>query len=270
MTLKLVFLFAATFYCSCAEQNTADRPPFEEDVIGGIEAPWYPFFVRLEMTNDFGQRFLCGGTIIGPKLILTAAHCVNGVPEERIEVLHANFSDPMWNLRKGVAQETHFEVEASVVHEKYSPLRLSNDIALLKLKNEIDLSDPNIGMASLCAADANYNHATAIGLGRINPFNKRLSVVLMEAQLDWKQDCGAWIQPGQVDSTKQVCFSVPGEKSACNGDSGGPLVVKEYGKVKCLLGITSFGSGKYCISFAYPGVFARAGFYADWIEANAQ
>ena len=261
MKLKPIFVFVVTFHCFCAEHVPGARPSFEEDIIGGTKAPWYPFFVRVISTNtsgESGELQLCGGTIIGPKLILTAAHCVDGYPKEAIKVVHTNFTDPS-RFMETILPKKFYGVEVSIVHKEYNTSDESNsvnDVALLKLKKAIDLNDPNIEMLSLFAAGANYDHATAIGLGLINQDNGDLPRVLMEAQLDWQPECGSF--HGFVDSTKQVCFSVPGEKSACNGDSGGPLVAKEDGKVKCLLGIPSFTCIR-CTSSAYPGVFGRAG-----------
>ena len=45
--------------------------PFVFGIIGGTPAEYYPFFVRVPRGNDF-----CGGVIVDPKIVLTAAHCL--------------------------------------------------------------------------------------------------------------------------------------------------------------------------------------------------
>ncbi|MFD3650006.1 trypsin-like serine protease [Streptomyces cyaneofuscatus] len=99
-------------------------------VAGGTDAAdsAYPYQVSL---RDGGQHF-CGGSVIGPQWILTAAHCLEGHAASRIEVVAgANTLD---------TGGTSFGVERFVIHENYhqnSGGAPSDDIGVLKLKTPL-------------------------------------------------------------------------------------------------------------------------------------
>ena len=84
-------------------------------IIGGIPASEYPFFVLIPKDNH-----ICGGTILTPNIVITAAQCLYyetvhrwAYPPE-VHVLYGNFSVPHEWWAK------YYQAETYVVHEMYS------------------------------------------------------------------------------------------------------------------------------------------------------
>ena len=99
--------------------------PFNRRIVGGekTDIRQHPWQVALQ----FKGNFFCGGSIIGQRWVLTAAHCFK---------LSARGGD--WRAKAGATNHATSgvwaEVERVIVHEKYNPTTYENDIALIKLK----------------------------------------------------------------------------------------------------------------------------------------
>ena len=63
----------------------------------------------------------------------------------------------------------------------------------------------------------------------------------------------------------KVCYGRYG-RSICFGDSGGPLFVKENGKAKCLLGLSSYVKHLRCSENEKYAVFTSVPYYRRWIR----
>ncbi len=111
-------------------------------IVGGVEAqpnswPWAVVIYQITYSNDFSApktKFICGGTIISEKYILTAAHCII----RQTEVLGPkNFKIQIGahDLKKSGFFADVSEIK---VHEKYTITQHINDIALIKLSEPLD------------------------------------------------------------------------------------------------------------------------------------
>lgn len=203
----------------------------------------------------------CGGTFIGPRVVLTAAHCVRDASEMDVVTQVTDLSQ----LKDSNVHAVLF----TRVHPEYKSSKRGtvNDIALLYLSQyespalvrlpEVDNSNTSITEF--------YDRGIAIGWGEME--NKKKARRLKKVTLELMSEDECWARlGGKTDLTKQMnlCAYSP-MKDACHGDSGGPLLVrKQDGLVQ--YGIVSWGVG--CGIQDMPGVYTRVDHYLQWIQDN--
>ncbi|XP_045451875.1 chymotrypsin-1-like [Melitaea cinxia] len=211
------------------------------------------------------RRGVCGASLISANRLVTAAHCWfdgRNQASRLTVVLGSNF------LNFG---GTRIQTSDVVVHPLWFPLLVRNDIALIRLANNVLFSD-TIGPIALPtgaltsqtfegeAGVASGFGITADGGGIAN--NQFLSYVSMNI-LSHAQCVQAF--PLQA-STATLCTQTTGGTSTCRGDSGGPLVVQRDNN-PVLVGITSFGIAFGC-TIGYPAAFVRVTSYVNFINEN--
>lgn len=108
---------------------------FEERIVGGSDAAvgQFPYQVSLRLHN--GTYHFCGGSIIGIRFILTAAHCTQGgkLKTEDIEVVVG--------AHNRASGGTHYTLDKIVVHPKYNSLAGTNDIMVLVTAKDIKYTE---------------------------------------------------------------------------------------------------------------------------------
>ncbi|ESN95799.1 hypothetical protein HELRODRAFT_178982 [Helobdella robusta] len=237
-------------------------------IVGGIEARPNEFPWQVSVQTKKGTHS-CGGSIINSKWIITAAHCLdeNNPGYYMVVVgLHKKITGA------GDSTVKVHDVERIVVHEMFSPITVANDIALIKVKNDIKL-DENVN--TVCAPKSNdqYAHYKTVvsGWGNLAPGGSNLNVdSLMYTTLNTtaKDYCLRMYKNIRPITDDMICASDnKGNvvRDSCQMDSGGPLVNKEKDGTFRLVGVVSWGIG--CAS-KYPGVYARVNHFEDWILKN--
>ncbi|XP_005690872.1 PREDICTED: chymotrypsin-C [Capra hircus] len=245
------------------------QPNLSARVVGGEDAiphSW-PWQISLQYLRDDTWRHTCGGTLISPSHVLTAAHCISNTLTYRVALGKNNLEveDEAGSLYVGV--DTIF------VHEKWNSFLVRNDIALIKLAETVELSD-TIQVACLPEAGSLLPQdypCYVTGWGRLytnGPIAAELQQGLQPvvdyatcSQRDW------W---GTTVKETMVCAGGDGVISACNGDSGGPLNCQAENGNWDVRGIVSFGSGLGCNTLKKPTVFTRVSAYIDWINEKLQ
>ncbi|XP_061819187.1 transmembrane protease serine 2 isoform X2 [Nerophis lumbriciformis] len=234
-------------------------------IVGGTEASEgaWPWQVSLQSLN---RRHICGGSIISPLWIVSAAHCFE------------DFSNPSkWIVRSGdvsLSEMKFYEgnkVRQIISHEKFDSVTNDNDIALLKLDTPLTFSMtvkpvclPNNGIEVLAGTPA---WVTGWGtLSSSGPLPDKLNQA--EVTIYNREDCNkANILDGAITETMICAGELKGGVDSCQGDSGGPLVVKEA-DVWWLVGDTSWGIG--CALKNKPGVYGNVTHFTDWIYRHMQ
>lgn len=258
-------LLALTF----AFASTAQADP-SADVIGGTDVTHsqytttYPFMVGLMAAQDPNAQF-CGGTLIAPQWVMTAAHCY--APEEGADPAYIRIGS---EDRLGAG--SYVPVVGHIIHPNWDPNYLSNDIMLLRLAYAPSPATPAVRATAIDDPLAG-NLATLIGWGLTMPGDDaNSSRILKLATLDVidQTECEQeWAGLEGVDfvSSKQLCAihydEGGGARQACNGDSGGPLLFANK-----VVGIVSFGYAG-CWDYA-PNVFTRVSAYNAWIDSARQ
>lgn len=221
-------------------------PPAVPTIVGGTEVAegQYPFVVSLQQGRHF-----CGGSLVAPDTVLTAAHCVEGVQPSRFTVLAGQ------TVLSGTNGTRH-KVSSIHVHPGYEQTAVG-DVAVLKLETPVQGITP---VTLLGREGASHEQAgrlfTVAGWGRLTEGGRapdRMQHVAVP--FITHAECQRQYQGRQqIDQDKELCASVPG-KDSCQGDSGGPLFLQAADESWVQLGVVSWGIG--CARQGSPGVYSR-------------
>ncbi|XP_077378066.1 granzyme A-like [Festucalex cinctus] len=220
-------------------------PSDAAEIVGGKEVkphslPYMALLVR--------QKPHCGGVLIDPQWVLTAAHC-NDTRSVWLGVHAIDKSEKSRQIRN---------VQTKFPHPRYVRKTLVNDLMLLKLDKPVKetktvkrlalprkVKDPKAG-----------SRCSVAGWGRTSSETKIMSNVLMSVDVTVidRKTCNSaeYYDHKPVITDGMICAGSNGKKvtDTCKGDSGGPLVCKGV-----LVGITSFGPWK-CGLIKPPGVYS--------------
>ncbi|MFD9444823.1 trypsin-like serine protease [Streptomyces sp. NPDC060006] len=246
------------------EKASPGKSPF---IIGGGEttiasAPW---MVQLGYSDPAtGDGYFCGGTLVAPNKVLTAAHCVAGldwVGNGAVLAGTTDLDDYTTGTPAGVFRQW--------THPRYNADTTQNDIAVLTLDRPL-LDRPTLRLA---ASDDSMLYrpgttGTVYGWGLTSGAeDATLSTKLKKANLPLVADAtcksamASVLDGDYFVAGSMTCAGTPatgvdeGTNSPCNGDSGGPLVVG--GKI---VGIVSWGVAGCTAKGAYP-VFTKVSSY---------
>ncbi|HYH52889.1 MAG TPA: serine protease [Solirubrobacterales bacterium] len=239
-------------------------------IIGGRSATIaeFPSLAYIQAREGKGG-FACTGTVVSPRVILTAAHCVEDIERGRFTTagsyaVATGTTAPGKSLRENV-----FGVVDTHVFPGFDPGSLVGDAAILILDRPtlappIALAGP--ADAALYAGGAGVQLA-GWGLTRSNatdgPDSLRATAMVVQRPSFCKRKTERYYPP--FSPSAQACtLDVATKKSGgCFGDSGGPAIGQRADGTPVELGIVSSG-GPFC-NTELPNVLTRADFVSPWV-----
>ena len=183
----------------------------------------------------------CTGTLIGPRKVLTAAHCVDGFSASRMKfAIGPNAYSPQATVQAVTLEP----------HPGYNPQSISNDIGLVYLAENA----PVAPMAVVGAMDSGWvgTELFFVGYGVSDGYNQS-GAGLKRA---------VWMSISQVNPTS-FRYDDP-NRNTCNGDSGGPAFYRSADGSYRVAGVTSYGDA-YCTQY---GVDTRVDAYLDFLQVD--
>ena len=237
----------ATSATAVVPDDSGERQP---RIVGGSAADpaQHPWQVLLEPNG-----YLCGGSVVHPRLVLTAAHCVT---DDDGGVFPAETIGAYLNRRNAESGGLALDVQDVHVAPGYDPVTVADDYALLTLGSPAPSSSIiKIAGAGEESVWASGRPATVSGFGATSEGGPS-SPVLKQVTLPLRPDADCARVYSDYDVDRMLCSGAfeLGQDS-CQGDSGGPLTVTST-QGRRLVGVVSYGNG---CGAGDPGVYVKIG-----------
>ncbi|XP_017776782.1 PREDICTED: serine protease snake [Nicrophorus vespilloides] len=222
----------------------------------------YQAIAALGQRNDSSTKWVCTGSLISNKFVVTAAKCVN----QSINIIR--LGDTYLEDDNDGIETQEYGVLRHIVHPKYKYPFVYNDIALIELNDTVRFTNH---VKPICVYDDAMLREPLLGeVGYNGSSVEYIQVIRVNKRacdLYFEQDKFANLVPFGFDPDTQICGSSHLDHSRCQPSFGAPLqsVDLNYYYTSFLIGITVIR--KPCSNTNEPGLYTKVSHYAPWIES---
>jgi hypothetical protein len=239
--------------------DEADTPPPHtvsrgRPIVGGSPDTSQAHMAVVALTQGPGTGYFCTGTLIASSVVLTAAHCLDGVPATAVHIYFGNDVYSGGDYRQCTEKS---------VHPGYTQGDVVDDIGLLRMSSNAPAGITPIPRlpSSLALTSADVGSPVDFSGFGVTEFNSDGEKLHVSVNL-------GLVCPGPSSCTFMNGFVVPraiaypqSPGGPCSGDSGGPAFMfrsaQEY-----VVGVTSYGDPG-CSEY---GVSTKVDASQTWID----
>ncbi|MEI5102247.1 serine protease [Streptomyces sp. PmtG] len=260
---------AAGLAGAAALAMVATGAPAAHAIVGGTEVSndAYPFMVAVldKGPGSVKSRQFCGGSLVTPDTVMTAAHCLvddeTGKPVKPKSIQTAIGRTVLSNAKQGQIRDV--AKRGIVVHPRYLQGKDAYDVAFIQLSKPVRgisaVKLPTQGTDSLLRPG---QKATVAGWGNTDTDLTYTPDRLRQVRVPILSHGECRTSYDGYDSKVNFCAGVEG-KDSCQGDSGGPIFRKVPGRAAPIqIGVVSYGDG--CGDQGAPGVYTSVSSAKLW------
>jgi trypsin len=234
-------------------------------IIGGRVSSKGRFSYAVSLQDDMGA--FCGGSLIAPDVVLTAAHCQGG-----------NYHVVIGRHDLDESEGDTIKVDREIPHPQYDSGTTNNDFMLLLLDHPTSVNVELVNVNSDPVVPQVGSPVTVMGWGDTTSSDDTtlVSDVLMHVEVNVISNADCEASEGMINGfkesylgsiTDQMLCAKDANQDSCQGDSGGPLVIRGNeadGGADIQVGVVSWGIG--CAHKNFPGVYAKVSAEYGWIK----